>query len=61
MKKTYLSLSVLLIVLCLAAGPAYAHFGMIIPSDEMVMKDDPKNIKLNLMFWHPFEGQGMEL
>ncbi|MBW2051444.1 MAG: DUF4198 domain-containing protein [Deltaproteobacteria bacterium] len=57
MKKTYLSLSVLLIVLCLAASPAYAHFGMIIPSDEMVMKDDPKNIKLNLMFWHPFEGQ----
>jgi len=38
-----------------------AHFGMIIPSDEMVMKGDSANIGLQLMFWHPFEGIGMEL
>lgn len=38
-----------------------AHFGMIIPSDEMVMKGDSANIGLQLIFWHPFEGIGMEL
>ncbi|MGD8774462.1 MAG: DUF4198 domain-containing protein [Syntrophobacterales bacterium] len=40
---------------------ADAHFGMIIPSDEMVMKSDRSDVTLQLRFWHPFEGQGMEL
>jgi len=40
---------------------ASAHFGMVIPSDQMVMQGEETNINLNLMFWHPFEGQGMEL
>lgn len=40
---------------------ASAHYGMIIPSDAMVMADDPKEIKLTLSFSHPMEGIGMEL
>ncbi len=40
---------------------ATAHFGMIIPSDEMVMRGESPNVAVQLMFWHPFEGQGMEL
>jgi cobalt/nickel transport protein len=42
-------------------SPAEAHFGMIIPSDDMVMKKERAYVTLQLMFWHPFEGQGMEL
>jgi cobalt/nickel transport protein len=34
---------------------------MIIPSDEMVMKGDSRDVALQLMFWHPFEGMGMDL
>ena len=48
-------------LLFLSVAAASAHFGMIIPSDEMVMKGDSANIGLQLMFWHPFEGHGMEL
>ncbi|WDN88728.1 cobalt/nickel transport protein [Desulfosarcina sp. BuS5] len=43
------------------AGTGLAHFGMIIPSDSMVMQDDNKNIKIRLSFSHPFELSGMEL
>jgi cobalt/nickel transport protein len=42
-------------------SPASAHFGMVIPSDQMVMQGEETNIRVDLMFWHPFEGIGMEL
>lgn len=40
---------------------ATAHFGMIIPSDEMVMQQDNRTVQLILSFSHPFELVGMEL
>lgn len=40
---------------------AEAHFGMVIPSDQMVMPGDPKTVQLRVMFWHPFEGVGLDL
>ena len=43
------------------AGSAQAHFGMVIPSDTMVMQDDNRTIEVSLSFSHPFEGQGMDL
>ena len=43
------------------AGQASAHFGMVIPSDSMVMQGENKNVKVTLSFSHPFEGHGMEL
>jgi cobalt/nickel transport protein len=43
------------------ASPCLAHFGMIIPSDSMVMQGDKKTVELELSFSHPFEGQGMEM
>jgi len=49
------------VVLLLAAGISSAHFGMVIPSDSMVMQDDPRTISIELSFSHPFEGVGMEL
>jgi cobalt/nickel transport protein len=40
---------------------ASAHYGMVIPSDSMVMQGDDKNVNLQLSFSHPFEMVGMEL
>lgn len=60
MKKGTLFALVLVLAL-VAPGAASAHFGMIIPSDQMVMQGENTDIKVDLMFWHPFEGIGMEL
>jgi cobalt/nickel transport protein len=43
------------------ASPGLAHFGMVIPSDTMVMQNDSRTITLNLSFSHPFEMKGMEM
>ncbi len=43
------------------AGPAAAHFGMMIPSDAMVMPDEARTVALTLSFSHPFERVGMDL
>lgn len=40
---------------------AIAHFGMVIPSDSMVMAEDNRFIDISLSFSHPFEGIGMDL
>jgi cobalt/nickel transport protein len=45
----------------ISAGSALAHFGMVIPSDSMVMQGDNRTINVTLSFSHPFEGEGMEL
>jgi cobalt/nickel transport protein len=51
-----------LILLCLmAAAPVCAHYGMVIPSDSMVMQGENKTVNLKLSFSHPFELIGMEL
>ncbi len=58
MKKTFAT------VLALAAlsGPAaLAHYGMIIPSDNMVSQQDGRSVGLTLSFSHPFETEGMIL
>jgi cobalt/nickel transport protein len=44
-----------------AAGTAWSHFGMLIPSDSMVMPDDSRTVTVTLSFSHPFELVGMEL
>ena len=54
------------ILLALCAGlllttPAAAHFGMVIPSDNMVMQGENREVNLKLSFSHPFELVGMEL
>ena len=40
---------------------AWAHFGTIIPSDDIVSKQDPKTITLNIKFIHPMELHYMEM
>lgn len=54
-------LSFVIFSLFWVASPATAHFGMVIPSDSMVMQTDDRNVTLRLSFSHPFEGIGMDL
>ena len=61
MKKVFVSVVVLGAVLLLGRGVLWAHFGMAIPSDNMVMADEAKKIKVVFSFSHPFEMQGMDL
>ncbi|KUF10244.1 DUF4198 domain-containing protein [Pseudoponticoccus marisrubri] len=44
-----------------AATPALAHYGMIIPSDPMVSQEDGRSVGLTMSFSHPFEMDGMML
>jgi len=43
-------------LLLAVAGPTSAHFGMVIPLDQMVMGDVEKEIIIELRFWHPLQG-----
>jgi len=57
-------LIILLIIgsfIIISGGSALAHFGMMIPSDSMVMQGENRKITVTLSFSHPFEGEGMEL
>lgn len=43
------------------AQPAFAHFQMIIPSTDMVTNPAERQLKIDIKFWHPFEGHGMNI
>ena len=60
MKKT-LFFGMLLFCFSLMTNWAFAHYGMVIPSDSMVMQEDDRTLSLKLSFSHPFEMIGMEL
>ncbi|MEM1100047.1 MAG: DUF4198 domain-containing protein [Pseudomonadota bacterium] len=45
----------------LAAAPALAHYGMIIPDDPMISQEDGRSVALTMSFSHPFEMDGMTL
>ena len=49
------------LMICFSYVLSFAHFGMAIPSDNMVMQDDSKKIDIQLSFSHPFEMVGMPL
>ena len=55
----FCKMTVLLVFLTLfVAGPAGSHFGMLIPTDSMVMPDDSRTVTVTLSFSHPFEMVG---
>jgi len=60
MKRLFI-LIIMSIFFSSSAGVALAHFGMLMPSDSMVMQNDNRTINVILSFSHPFEGEGMEL
>ena len=49
------------IMFLLIVNPAFAHFGMVIPSDNMVMQGEAREVNIKLSFSHPFEMVGMTL
>ncbi len=49
------------LVLVVTAGGARAHFGMVIPADNMIMAEDERRVDLHLSFSHPMEMVGMAL
>ena len=59
--KTGTVCACILLNLLLVTKPALGHFGMMIPSDSMIMQDDKRIVELILSFSHPFEMVGMEL
>ena len=40
---------------------SFAHFGMVIPSSDIVEERSKAGISLKVMFAHPFEGETMEM
>ncbi len=58
MKRHFLTASLATLI---AATPALAHYGMIIPNDAMVSQEDGRSVALTMSFSHPFEMDGMIL
>jgi cobalt/nickel transport protein len=50
-----------LVFLWSLVSTAEAHFGMIIPSDNMVVQGEGNVIELTISFSHPFERKGMHM
>ena len=51
----------LLFALCCWGTPAMAHFGALIPSDDIITQQDSKTIQVAVKFLHPLEGHYMEM
>jgi cobalt/nickel transport protein len=49
------------IVAFFSPGTSLAHFGMVIPSDSMVMQGEKSTIHLTISFSHPMEMVGMDM
>jgi len=60
MRKRMILIAVAVVVLIFPLS-AQAHFGMLIPTDSMVMPGENPRIELLLAFAHPFAGEGMEM
>jgi cobalt/nickel transport protein len=60
-KPSMLASGLTVLVLMFTAVSVQAHYGMLIPSDSMVMQDDDRTVHITASFSHPFEGHGMEL
>ena len=52
---------ILVLTFMVGISGAHAHFGMIIPSDDMVTQADSKTVTLDVMFIHPMEGHYMNM
>ncbi len=59
MRKALFSLG-LSVLLVLFGKATWAHFGMILPSDDIVAQGEGRKVELRLMFLHPFEGDWMD-
>lgn len=61
-KKVFGVLAVIyLLIVSIFVSTSFAHFGVILPSDDIVSPRDKKAIQLNLKFMHPFEQAYMNM
>jgi cobalt/nickel transport protein len=61
MKKRLFMAILTTMIIMLSFSLSWAHFGVIIPSDDIVSKEDKKDITLQIKFMHPFEGHYMNM
>jgi len=61
MKKISIITMALCSVVFLWIAKANAHFGGIIPSDDIISEKDNKNITVSIKFFHPMEGNYMNM
>ena len=61
MKKSLIGGLFAIVLVLIGPGSVFAHFGMLIPSDSLVMQGEDQTVTLQLSFSHPFEGVGMAL
>ncbi|MDY0042435.1 MAG: DUF4198 domain-containing protein [Desulforhabdus sp.] len=60
LQRNILAFFACVFLLSLSAN-GWAHFGAIIPSDDIIAKEDSKAISLNIKFIHPMEQHYMEM
>lgn len=61
MSRRFCILMALFFIFSIFASPAWAHFGIIIPSSSMVTDKKDAKITLDIAFAHPFSQQGMDM
>jgi cobalt/nickel transport protein len=61
MKKRLFVAILTTMIIMLSFSLSWAHFGVIIPSDDIISKKDSKKINLQIKFMHPFEGEYMNM
>lgn len=55
------NLLISIIVVLFFTGGAFAHFGVIMPSDDIIGAKDPKKVTLKIYFMHPFEQEWLNM
>lgn len=61
MSRILLSAAACILLVFLLSPLAHAHFGAIVPSNDIVTQEDPKSVTLELKFIHPLEMHYMDL
>ncbi len=61
MKRNIVRTALAVLITVVFGSQSWSHFVMIIPSDDIIARDESKNIHLLLQFIHPFEGHYMNM
>lgn len=61
MRKKIIRIVLTILLLKVSSSISWAHFGVIIPSDDIISQQDKKEITLQVKFIHPFEGHYMNM
>ncbi len=59
--KNLTAFAALFCMISLLPASALAHFGMLLPSGQVIMDSAKSKINLDLRFWHPFINNGMDM